>query len=177
VAKAERGKPRVILEPSDLAELVKETLEGNMDRLRASGFMVAFTACDRLVDVYADKEAVIRILVNLLSNAEKYSNEVKDISVTVSIDDKKNRALVSVADRGIGVPRAHRSRIFKEFHRVDSTLTAEKSGTGLGLSIARSLARSLGGDVRYAQRESSDYAQGSVFTLSLPIVGKKDGNA
>jgi signal transduction histidine kinase len=74
------------------------------------------------------------------------------------------------------VPRAHRKKIFREFHRVDATLTSEQGGTGLGLSIARALARSLGGDVRYAPRDRSGREKGSVFTLSLPAAEKKDGN-
>lgn len=169
VAKLERGNRRLDPVPVDVARVARETLDGVADRLREAGFSVSFKAPDRPVEALADAEAVIRIVLNLVSNAEKYSADARDIEVAVSVDGERNRCLVSVADRGIGVPRAHRSRIFREFHRVDSSLTSERGGTGLGLSIARSLARAMGGDVQYAPRDRVDGGQGSVFTLSLPI--------
>jgi signal transduction histidine kinase len=73
-------------------------------------------------------------------------------------------AELRVLDRGPGVPPEHRERIFDKFHRVDDTLTAEKSGAGLGLSIARQLARGLGGELRYTPRAGG----GSEFILGLP---------
>ncbi len=73
-------------------------------------------------------------------------------------------AILSVLDRGPGVPPAHRERIFEKFHRVDDTLTAEKTGAGLGLSIARQLARGLGGDLRCEPRVGG----GAAFLLELP---------
>jgi two-component system phosphate regulon sensor histidine kinase PhoR len=73
-------------------------------------------------------------------------------------------AELRVKDRGPGVPAEHRERIFEKFHRVDDTLTSEKSGAGLGLSIARQLARGLGGELRYAARPGG----GAEFVLELP---------
>ena len=176
VAKLERGKRRLVRVPVDIALVAKETALGIADRLKAAGFSVTFTAEESPALAMADKDAVVRILLNLLSNAEKYSGDGREIEVTVGFDEKRARCFASVADRGIGVPCAHRKRIFREFHRVDATLTSEQGGTGLGLSIARALARSLGGDVRYAPRDRSGREKGSVFTLSLPAAGQKDGN-
>lgn len=175
VAKLERGKARLNRVPVDVALVARETVEGIADRLKVAGFAVSVNVPDEPVESLADRDAVVRILLNLLSNAEKYSGEERAVEVSVGIDEKRRMAFVSVADRGIGVPRAHRSRIFREFHRVDASLTSERGGTGLGLSIARSLARSLSGDVRYAPRDRVDGGQGSVFTLSLPLAGKKEG--
>lgn len=152
----------------DLAAVAREAFDGIADRFRAEGFTVSFSAPDDPVGTLADREAVIRILLNLLSNAEKYSGERREIDMRVYNPQDGTRCLVSVSDRGIGVPRTHRSRIFREFHRVDSSLTSERGGTGLGLSIARSLARAMGGDVVYEPRERLDGQGGSVFTLSLP---------
>jgi signal transduction histidine kinase len=176
VAKLERGKRRLVRVPLDIALVARETVEGIADRLKAAGFSVTFTANESPAPAMADKDAVVRILLNLLSNAEKYSGDSREIDVTVGFDEKRKVFFASVADRGIGVPRAHRKKIFREFHRVDATLTSEQGGTGLGLSIARALARSLGGDVRYAPRDRSGREKGSVFTLSLPAAEKKDGN-
>ena len=73
-------------------------------------------------------------------------------------------AALGVLDRGPGVPAEHRERLFEKFHRVDDTLTAERTGAGLGLSIARQLARGLGGDLRYEPRPGG----GAAFVLELP---------
>lgn len=173
VAKLERGNRKLNPAPMDLAAVAREAFDGIADRLRAEGFTVSLNAPDDPVGILADREAVIRILLNLLSNAEKYSAERREINMRVTIGPDGTRCLVTVADRGIGVPRAHRSRIFREFHRVDSSLTSEKGGTGLGLSIARSLARAMGGDVLYEPRERVDGQAGSVFTLSLPASAYK----
>jgi len=175
VAKLERGKNRPNRVPVDIALVARETVEGIADRLKVAGFTVSASIPDKPVEALADRDAVVRILLNLLSNAEKYSQDERAIEVSVGIDEKRRMGFVSVADRGIGVPRAHRARIFRDFHRVDASLTSERGGTGLGLSIARSLARSLSGDVRYAPRDRVDGGQGSVFTLSLPLAGKKEG--
>ncbi len=173
VAKLERGKVKVTRAEVDVARLARETVEGIAERLRVGGFSVSVNVPEAPVVALADADAVVRILLNLVSNAEKYSRDVRDIGVAVTADSARGVCLVSVADRGIGVPRAHRSRIFREFHRVDASITSGVGGTGLGLSIARSLARALGGDVRYAPRERVDGKSGSVFTLSLPLAAGK----
>ena len=76
---------------------------------------------------------------------------------------------IVVADRGPGVPAAHRERIFERFHRVDETLTAKTTGAGLGLTIARRLARDQGGDLAYRDRNGG----GAEFVLTLPASGNK----
>lgn len=175
VAKLERGKAKVNRAPVDVARLARETVEGLADRLRVGVFSVSVAVPETPVVALADPDAVVRVLLNLVSNAEKYSREIREIDVAVTDDPARGVCLVSVADRGIGIPRAHRSKIFREFHRVDASITSGVGGTGLGLSIARSLARALGGDVRYAPRERVDGKGGSVFTLSLPLAAGKEG--
>jgi signal transduction histidine kinase len=176
VAKLERSNKKIDPVSVDLVEVTRETLEGIVDRLRARGFTLTLIEPDKPAQALGDREAIIRILINLLSNAEKYSGDTREITLRVFHDEKKHHCLVSVADRGIGIPRSHRKKIFREFHRVDSSLTSERGGTGLGLSIARSLARSLSGDITYMPRESLDCLQGSVFTLSLPDSINKENN-
>ena len=113
--------------------------------------------------VKTDRDAVGQILINLLDNACKYASGGGEITVSLARRGDVG-AEVRVADRGPGVPVAHRGRIFEKFHRVDDTLTTEKGGAGLGLSIARQLARGLGGELRYVDREGG----GAEFVLTLP---------
>lgn len=108
-----------------------------------------------------DFRHVLRILVNLLENAIKYSPPPSAVQVEVRADGE--RLTLAVLDRGPGVPAAEVERIFQPFYRRPGA-PPDSSGTGLGLSIARQLARAQGGDVEYEPRSGG----GSVFLLHLP---------
>jgi signal transduction histidine kinase len=114
--------------------------------------------------VLGNAEALRQVIMNLLSNAEKYSGETREISLSCGLDGRF--AVVGIADRGIGVAPGMADKIFQEFFRCDDSLSAARSGAGLGLSIARDISRKHGGDVRYAPRPGG----GSVFSLSLPLI-------
>jgi signal transduction histidine kinase len=102
--------------------------------------------------------------LNLLSNAEKYSGDRREIEVEVSRSG--DEAEIQVLDRGAGVPAGKEEKIFEQFFRANDSLASGIQGSGLGLTLARQIARTHGGDVRYAPREGG----GSCFTLRLPIV-------
>ncbi|MCX6566037.1 MAG: HAMP domain-containing sensor histidine kinase [Candidatus Aminicenantes bacterium] len=131
-------------------------------RLEHDGFTVTFTDSSNGAAVVADEEALGQAVLNLLTNAEKYSPENKRIEVEVSRSGGFVR--VAVLDRGIGVPPAAAGKIFREFYRVDQSLSAPVSGSGLGLTIARRIARDHGGDIEFRPRDGG----GSVFTILLP---------
>ena len=100
---------------------------------------------------------------NLLDNAVKFSEPGGRVDVVVETHDRDLQ--VSVADEGIGIPVAERSRIFERFYRVDRARSRSTGGTGLGLSIVRHVALNHGGDVNVTSREG----YGSQFTITLPI--------
>jgi len=149
-------------ESLDLAELAKETLSQLEPNLSRSGFVCSFSS-DGPAPVRGNPEPLRQVLLNLLSNAEKYSEQTREIDLRCGRE--KGYALVAVADRGPGVPPSQQEKIFQEFFRGDDSLTASRSGAGLGLSIARSIARRHGGDVSYMPRNGG----GSVFTLKIPL--------
>ena len=150
------------MEPLDLAALVRETAAQLEPHLTRNGFSLDVDAPDAL-RVRGNDEALRQVLMNLLSNAEKYSGETKEIGVTVRFED--GECVARVLDRGIGVEPGKAARIFDEFYRCDDSLASSRSGTGLGLSIARDIARRHGGDVTYEPRDGG----GSVFALRLPL--------
>lgn len=113
--------------------------------------------------VKADRDALNRVLVNLVDNACKYATEGKSVEITIGKD--KGQAFIRVADRGPGVPKVHAKRIFERFFRVDDSVTASVGGSGLGLSIAKQLMHGMGGDVQFNPREGG----GSLFTVTLPM--------
>ncbi len=114
-----------------------------------------------------DRQKVKQILLNLLSNALKFTHHG---SITVAASAGRDRMiLVSVADTGIGIAPADHDRIFEDFRQLDNSPTRAYGGTGLGLSICRRLAQMLDGKLTV----QSQVDRGSTFTLHLPIKGRK----
>jgi signal transduction histidine kinase len=114
--------------------------------------------------VRADRDAVAQVIVNLLSNAEKYSNGTKEVRLELAHNGAPAVEL-RVLDRGPGVPRECEEKIFEQFFRVNDSLTNAVPGTGLGLTLARQIARAHGGEVSYSAREDG----GSCFMFCLPL--------
>jgi signal transduction histidine kinase len=161
-----RGKEKLKTERVSLSDVARETVAQLEPHLAKLGFSVSCEASED-VTVRGNKEALKQVVMNLMSNAEKYSGESREIAVECRTVD--GFARVDISDGGPGVPPAMAERIFQEFFRGDESLSAARSGTGLGLSIARGIARGHGGDVIYSPREGG----GSVFSLLLPE-GKSD---
>jgi signal transduction histidine kinase len=129
---------------------------------------VAFVPAPIPIGVEADEEALRQAILNLLSNAEKYSGAAKSVEVEAGRTDRT--VWLEVRDRGIGIPPGEASKIFREFYRVDRSLAAPVSGSGLGLTIARRIARDHGGDIEYRPRDGG----GSIFRITLPEAEAKD---
>ena len=175
-SRLEQGGKRFQLVEMDLGAELARLLDAHTPRLADAGLELRRDLPAHSVRVITDRDAVEQIVINLIDNACKYATAGREVVVTLRVpttenrpvchllSDKPVRAEVHVADHGPGVAMEQRGRIFEKFHRVDDTLTAEKGGAGLGLSIARRLARGLGGELTYAERDGG----GAVFVLSLP---------
>ena len=159
-----RGKTKnnYRLRHTNIGALCQTIFEGQRVRLEYRGFSVQYSGPSEPLFVNADEEAIKQVLINLLSNAEKYSEADKSIEVAVTAQE--DRVLINVLDRGIGIASQDAQRIFEEFYRVDDSLTAKTQGTGLGLTIAQRIARDHNGEVRYFPREGG----GSLFQIQLP---------
>lgn len=116
--------------------------------------------------VNGDRDALAQVLVNLLSNAEKYSSDRKEIRVELHQCAQPLPFLeVRVLDRGLGVPPGTEERIFEQFYRAHDSLSSGIQGSGLGLTLARQIARAHGGEVSHETRAGG----GSCFALRLPV--------
>lgn len=142
----------------DLAELACEAAALLETAARARNIAVAIQPVERFA-ARGDPRSVTQILVNLVSNAVRYSTE--GTAVTVSFEAAGRWARVHVADEGPGIDPADQERIFEPFQQGGSGWS---EGSGLGLAISRRLARSMGGDIRLR----STLGQGARFTLELP---------
>ncbi|HEX6909609.1 MAG TPA: HAMP domain-containing sensor histidine kinase, partial [Longimicrobium sp.] len=116
----------------------------------------------------ADRLKVEQVLLNLLSNALKFTPQGG--RVEVECGERDGHAVITVADTGIGIPPEQVEQIFEPFVQVGRSLTSGHEGTGLGLSISRTLARGMGGELT----AESTPGEGSVFTLTLPLAEEAD---
>ncbi len=167
----EHGALQVRPEPGDLAAVVRECVERQRPALEAAGASIQFSAVGDLPEVRFDRDAVAEILQNLIDNAEKYSRSAKDRSILVSLSWLRGRdgeqsarscAVISVSDRGPGIPADMRRRLFRPFARGGRD--DAPAGLGLGLALVKALAEAHEGGVRYEARPDG----GSVFTVLLP---------
>ena len=166
-ARLERGEKRYHFQPCDVAGVAREAAESYRPHLESSGFHFDCELPASEVRVNGDRDALAQVIVNLLSNAEKYSGDQKEIRLRV---ESQSRPLpyteVKVLDRGLGVPRGSEEKIFEKFYRAHDSLGSGIQGSGLGLTLARQIARAHGGEVVYEPRAGG----GSCFSLRLPML-------
>ena len=134
-----------------------------MPQVSARPLGYRFETNDTTLAVNADAEKVTQILLNLMSNAVKFTPAGGSVAVRAEAASERVVA-ISVTDTGVGIPADKLGVVFDPFVQVDTRLTREQQGAGLGLAISRDLARGMGGDLHV----SSDVGLGSTFVLSLP---------
>ncbi|HEY9719930.1 MAG TPA: HAMP domain-containing sensor histidine kinase [Trichormus sp.] len=117
--------------------------------------------------IKGDKAAIERLLVNLLQNAVRYTEDGGKIDVSVSVKD--NSAVLSVQDTGVGIPADSLPYVFQRFYRVEKARSRAAGGSGLGLAIVKGTATAHGGSVSVVSEEG----KGTKFTVVLPLVGRK----
>ncbi len=161
-SKIEVGLKRYQPALTDLGALVEETLAHFSYELEKGGFTVERRVQEQLPPVPVDPQAFSLAVLNLISNAIKFSGQQRYIGVQVARSN--GRVQVSVTDRGIGIPRREHLRIFQKFYRTDSDSVAKTNGAGLGLALVKHFAEAHRGAVRV----SSAPGQGSTFTIELP---------
>jgi signal transduction histidine kinase len=125
-AKLERRQKRFDKKPIDLHCVIERTWESHELHLQESGFTTNWEAAAPPYPVIGDEDALAQILVNLLSNAEKYSADRKEIDLHTYFDD--HHVCVSVLDRGIGIPAGEERKIFEAFYRAHDSLSSGIQG-------------------------------------------------
>lgn len=150
----------------DLGELVKqcqENLQIEMDKKKQK---VECFVTANVPSVYADKDGIERVVLNILSNSVKYTGEGGTIKIYVGF--VYNDAYIKVIDNGIGIPEEDLSRIFERFYRVDKARTRAMGGTGLGLSIAKEILDKNGGRIDIKSKAH----EGTEVVITIPTKAK-----
>ncbi|TET29348.1 MAG: GAF domain-containing protein [Anaerolineales bacterium] len=161
ISKIEAGRMDVKPADFELPPLI-DLVVGTSQPLMQKGVKLKVDVQPDFPLLHSDQEKIKQILINLLSNAAKFTRK-GEIILSARHDD--DMLYVDVDDTGIGVSEDALGRIFEDFQQADSSTTREYGGTGLGLPISRSLARLLGGDLT----ASSIEGEGLTFTLALPM--------
>jgi signal transduction histidine kinase len=162
IAKIEAGRMDVMAANFRISALI-DLCANTAQPLLQPGVTLEKQLDESLEVIHSDQDKIRQIVLNLLSNAAKFTPQGK-ITLTTRREGEHSLC-ISVADTGIGISAEALPRIFKEFEQADTTTTRKYGGTGLGLTISRNLARLLGGDLK----AESTLGEGSTFTLSIPI--------
>lgn len=163
LSKIEAGRMQLATEPFALARLVEDTA-ATLQPLAAPRRIVLEVSTEGAIgDVELDRRRVQQILLNLLTNALKFSPDGSVVEVGVRVDEDESLA-VSVRDRGIGIAAQDLPALFSAFHQVDSSASRRFPGTGLGLALSKRLTELLGGRIDVV----STPGEGSTFTVKIP---------
>ena len=161
-SKIEKHKKDFHFKETNIIEVVKSVLESYSPEILQSGFTLDVNIrCDEIL-VQIDRDAIAQAIINLISNALKYSGDRKYISVVVFKQDSS--AVISVADRGLGIPAKEIKHIFDNFYRIKTSQTNDIKGTGLGLTIVKYIVEAHKGSIT----AESKTGEGSKFTIMLP---------
>jgi PAS domain S-box-containing protein len=160
--RAESGRLELRLAAQRLKPIVRQAIEANRAYAQTFGTAIELVAGSDDASVLVDRDRLIQVLTNILSNAAKFSP--RGAAVEVAIRAELDSVRVSVRDRGPGIAPEFRSRIFQRFAQADSSDSRAKGGTGLGLSIAKTIMERLGGGIGF----ESVPGEGATFYITLP---------
>jgi len=161
-AKLEAGTTTFEPEMVTLDHVIAASLDMIATQLQRKHIDYEYQRCGAACTVYADPVRLQQVIVNLLSNATKFTHAGG--RVVVQCEGHERSVDIRVIDTGIGIPGDKREAVFEPFVQLDNALNRRGSGTGLGLAISRDLVRAMGGELRLASREG----EGSTFTLTMP---------
>jgi PAS domain S-box-containing protein len=164
-SRLESGKLRVVLEPVPLRALTDAVLDDLATLVHEKRHTVTVDSPPGLPDATSDPQLLRQVLMNLISNAIKYTPAGGQIAIRMDQDGRNLRW--SIRDSGIGIPQGSTARLFEKFYRADNVHTVDTEGTGLGLYLVRLIVERFGGTVACESEEG----RGTTFTVTLPLTG------
>jgi signal transduction histidine kinase len=170
LSKIEAGKLELNPEPVNLTRLIDEVIGTAGQLAEKNKNRLIIEAQENLGRLTADSMRLKQILLNLLSNACKFTKEGEVALRVRKVADGRDWVELAVADSGIGMTAEQQAKLFQDFTQADSLTARRYGGTGLGLAISRKLARMMGGDVTVTSKPG----KGSVFTVRLPASGDSE---
>ncbi len=165
LSKVEAGRMDVFLEDVEVAPLLDEVRALIVPLAEKNGNMLEFDLADDLGTMRTDRTKLKQSLLNILSNASKFTERGRLSLVAERYEADRPMVRFDISDTGIGMTEEQLGRLFQAFSQADASTTKKYGGTGLGLAISREFCRLLGGDITVA----STPGEGSTFTITLPV--------
>jgi signal transduction histidine kinase/ABC-type amino acid transport substrate-binding protein len=162
LSKIEAGDFTINREPFDLRGSIEKVVQTVFPMAEKKGLTLDVAIDHDLGTIVNDQRRFEQVLMNLLTNAIKFTGEGKVLVVCFIINDQVN---VRVVDTGIGIKEQDMDKLFKQFQQIDSGITRKHEGTGLGLSISKKLLEMMSGEIHV----ESEWGKGSVFSFTLPL--------
>lgn len=163
LSKLDYGRMELRMTRFSLSDLLKKVANAMRLTIQDSGHEMAVEAPDDLPQIVGDRERIEQVVVNILSNAVKYTPSGGHIRLAACAL-AGNRVRITVEDDGVGIPAADVPRLFERFYRVDKARSRAAGGTGLGLAIAKEIVEQHEGKIALA----SEYGKGTTVTITLP---------
>ncbi len=161
-ARIEAGRVQASFEPTDLAALTRDLASTFRSAIERAGLRFTVECGDLHEAVYVDREMWEKIVLNLLSNAFKFTLRGE---IAVRLARENGHAVLTVADSGVGVPAKELPRLFERFHRVEGGEARTQEGSGIGLALVHELVRLHGASIDVA----SELNRGTTFRVSVPL--------
>ena len=168
ITRINSGNIKVNYEIHDIVYLTKSIVKSIQPIAHQKGVLINFSSMIDRKDISVDEEKFERILLNLLSNALKFTPSNKSINVKIYIRKHKNKSMVCICiqDEGIGIPKDKQSYIFERFGQVNTSLSRQAEGTGIGLHLVKMFVNILGGHITLESEEG----KGSTFAVMIPAI-------
>jgi signal transduction histidine kinase len=162
LAKLEAGKIEWKSEPISLAQIIEQAIAATSALFEAKKLKLFLEVEEDLPEIVGDRDRLVQVLINLISNAIKFSEKG---SVICRVRRTDNAIALSIIDSGIGIAETDQSQVFEQFRQIGDTLTDRPKGTGLGLPICKQIVEHHGGIIWV----ESELGKGSNFSFTLPI--------
>lgn len=162
LSKIDYGKMEMNVSRFSFSKAVRSVYEAVALNAESHGHTLTFSCEENMPDVDGDRERIEQVIMNIVSNAIKYTPDGGRIAITAATSGRN--VFVRISDNGIGIPEKDLPRLFERFYRVDKARSRESGGTGLGLSIAKEILNQHKGDIRI----ESVYGEGTDVTITLP---------
>lgn len=166
LSRFDSGRSELNYTTFSFADAVETMVNANLLEAKRHGHTITTTLEPALASITADRERITQVMMNVVSNAIKYTPDGGQIHVSAGMLGT-DRVWLEVADNGIGIPAGDRDRIFERFYRVDKARSRESGGTGLGLSIAKEIVEQHRGSIRIVDKEPP----GLTIRVELPVAG------